>query len=403
MKSIVFFLFGMMAWANITFAQSPAPKLFKVTGSIKGNTQISKINVVYDNKGLIVVPVKNGQYNISGSITEPTIMHLTSIDKEGGSDLESRYDLYLISGNVVLQSDKTLSNSNVSGAGAKWDKDYQYFTKQIRLKDELKMSLINETMNLYSSQLAFKKGKSPSYYGRKEYQKDSIRYLEVQPLSIKNQDSILARDILLPYIKKNPESPVGLWALINIGGVGKDKNEIVNYASQNLCFEQLSPSVRALSFAKMFKEKLDLKGGLQLGKPAPDFNLPDTLGQRISLSSLRGKYVLVDFWASWCVPCRAEVPHFRSAYNKYKSKGFTILGVSALTPMNSIDVTNWKKAIVEDQSHWLHVFDEKKEVGKRYGINSIPFNFLVDPNGVIIAINVMGINLEKKLKELLGE
>ncbi|WP_298715952.1 TlpA disulfide reductase family protein [Chitinophaga sp.] len=136
-----------------------------------------------------------------------------------------------------------------------------------------------------------------------------------------------------------------------------------------------------------------------IGQVAPDFVLPDPSGKQIHLSSFKGKYVLVDFWASWCGPCRQENPNVVAAYNQYKNKNFTILGVSL-----DKEKANWLKAISDDQLTWTHVSDLKfweSSVVPLYGINAIPTNILVDPAGKIIAANLRGSALESKLAEVL--
>jgi peroxiredoxin len=140
-----------------------------------------------------------------------------------------------------------------------------------------------------------------------------------------------------------------------------------------------------------------------IGAIAPDFTLPDANGTPVTLSSYKGKYVLIDFWASWCGPCRQENPNVVKAYNKYKTKKFTIIGVSLDKP-GAKDA--WMSAIKNDGLTWTQVSDLQfwdNKAAKLYGITSIPQNFLLDPTGKIIAKNLRGGDLEAKLAEIFGK
>jgi peroxiredoxin len=153
--------------------------------------------------------------------------------------------------------------------------------------------------------------------------------------------------------------------------------------------------------AKAFISMVDKMKTIAIGQPAPEIALPDTTGQVVKLSSMKGKYVLVDFWAKWCGPCRQENPNVVRVYHKFKDKGFTVFGVSLDRKKE-----DWMRAIAEDKLAWTHVSDLKywqSEAAKTYNITGIPFSLLLDPNGVIIAKNLRGAALEKKLTEVFNK
>ncbi|MBL6950921.1 MAG: TlpA family protein disulfide reductase, partial [Bacteroidales bacterium] len=162
----------------------------------------------------------------------------------------------------------------------------------------------------------------------------------------------------------------------------------------------LDTNMNGSSYYDKLMDRVEILKSVQIGQPAPDFTQNDTAGNPLTLSSLQGKYLLVDFWASWCGPCRAENPNVVEAWKKYHKKGFDILGVSL-----DRNKEKWIEAIDKDDLTWNQVSDLQywsNDASKLYGVNSIPANVLIDPEGIIIARNLRGEDLQLKLEEILG-
>jgi peroxiredoxin len=206
-------------------------------------------------------------------------------------------------------------------------------------------------------------------------------------VSMKSEEKF--HEAIVDYVSKNPSSVIGAWSVRG--------NLLYNEQLKNLqkFYSEFTPAVQQSKYGKAIKKEIDIEEKMQVGMVAPDFTMNDSTGKPVTLSSFKGKYVLVDFWASWCGPCRRENPNVVEAYKKFKDKNFTILGVSLDENKDA-----WMKAIKDDGLVWNHVCDLKgwqNAAAQQYGIRSIPSNYLLDTEGKILAHNLRGEELEKTL------
>lgn len=225
------------------------------------------------------------------------------------------------------------------------------------------------------------------YQQYRKVKKEEQPVLEQKIADTRNQ----IREVQDKYIAAHPESIVSLTMVTDRGGMG-------DYPEVNAIYQTLGPKAKASSEGKRVAERLALLKRSEIGSPMLNFTQNDVDGKSVSFSSFRGKYVLVDFWASWCGPCRAENPNVLREYNKYKDKNFTVVGISLDDKPDS-----WKKAIKDDGMPWTQLSDSKgwkNEVSTYYGIQGIPMTFLIDPQGNIIAKGLRGAMLSGKLEEL---
>ena len=321
---------------------------------------------------------EKGKYRFTGNLQEPvpaTLRVKYAADEKGVRPAMNRNRdlamIFLQAGKIKIAASDSFSNIQVKGSPA-------YTTYAALLKEGKSYEARLEP--LYAKYSEFSKAKDQQGMDQTEKEIDAV--------NAEKKEKVFAA-----FVQANPASPVALYALQQYAGwdINPDKLEPL--------FNLLSASNQALPSAVLLKEDLEIAKKTGIGRIAMDFTQNDTLGNPVQLTSLRGKYLLVDFWASWCGPCRAENPNVVKVFQKYKDRNFHIIGVSLDRPGQK---EKWMKAIHDDKLEWTHVSDLKfwnNEVAKQYGIKAIPQNLLLDPEGKIIAKNLRGEELDTKLTE----
>ncbi|HMI05819.1 MAG TPA: TlpA disulfide reductase family protein [Pedobacter sp.] len=333
-------------------------QITSVSGELKGFKEEQVVFYYYkgDKSVSDTIKVKDGKFSWKPNLSEP--------QKVGAMLFQRYFQFFAEPGNISVTGGPAVEDLKVTGS--KSQDEYEAYDKTLKDLDDLE---------------------SPLYQKWGKGTKEAQVALEEKVDSLRN----VRRSRNDKYIAAHPKSSLSLSLVA-------DKAMMGTYDKVQAAYATLDKSAQATAAGKRIAERLVLLERSAIGTPMLDFTQNDTEGKPVRFADFKGKYVLVDFWASWCGPCRAENPNVLKAYNQYKDKNFTVVGVSL-----DDKGENWKKAIKDDNMPWTQVSDLKgwkNEVSTYYGIMGIPSTLLVDPQGKIIAKDLRGEMLNKKLAEL---
>jgi thiol-disulfide isomerase/thioredoxin len=391
MKKILLVL---AASAFVMSCKKLADNEFEITGTV--DPSLNGKSLFLEKQGPMgftavdTVKIENGKFLFKGTVKEPEFQFISI---EGKPD--QKLDLVLEHGTIEIEMDKdSIFKSKKSGT----------------YNNDMLSEYVKKTESFKKEEDAFKKKNRDVYMAA--YQKQdqaTMDNLNEQYKKIKEKREAFDMD----FIKANPKAYINIFLLGQIAGSKSPEEAKKLYASLD---PELKKTEKGKELGKMFNEvpipaaepaqpaapaEAPGKSNAEPGSTAPAFSANTPAGKKLSLKEAMGKVTIVDFWASWCKPCRMENPNVVAMYKEYHAKGLNIIGVSL-----DKDAVSWKKAIADDNLTWNHVsnlmfWDEP--IAKLYGVESIPATFVLDANGKIVAKDLRGEELKAKVAELLAK
>ncbi|MCU4177134.1 redoxin domain-containing protein [Carboxylicivirga sp. N1Y90] len=360
--------FGTLMAVVLLTACQMQPAGFTLKGKLTGEADKALIVNVVDKDGLSAIDtltLVDGVVDFQTTLDQPMLIVIQLEGARGGLTFFGENVAYTIDGDINALADAVVTGGELFNANKTLD-DLQ---KEINNKgEELRVA-----------------------YGAASQAGDTARQSEIVKEFEAGQKQL--EDAQIKFVDENPTSPISAFIVSNVYR-HKPLEEIKEGVAK------LDASLSTSPYYQVISERVAKLEKVAIGQPAPDFTMNDADGNPVSLSSFKGKLILVDFWASWCGPCRRENPNVVKLYAEFKDKGFDILGVSLDQKKDA-----WLKAIEDDQLTWNHVSDLKgwgNDAAKLYAVSGIPHTVLIDAEGVIIAKNLRGDELHNKVAELLN-
>ncbi|TGV04881.1 TlpA disulfide reductase family protein [Flavivirga rizhaonensis] len=379
----------------INCKEDPKHDGFTISGTINGLdsgwVKLIKPRVFFTDTITVLdsTEIKNGKFTFKGKVDHVDYVQL---------NLAPRLNAYFFLENSPITLDVNIDNAE---KGSGYIPPIVTGSKTQDLYDLQRAKI--DSIRGQNKYLVFKKQRQDVIEAKRTNDKAFLEQVQANMVASESLEDELQEELKkykIQFLKENPSSPVS----VHIFGI--TFSEIVMNREEMKAVYSLfqGDALKANRFRALKKTYEDYIEKFAIGATVPDFTLKTLEGNDLTLSKVKGDYILVDFWASWCIPCRASFPHLKDIYNKYKTNGFEVVAVATGDKDDK-----WRKAIEKDQTVWKHVFDTAKDskgkngdIADAYGVPYLPTTYLLDNNRKIIGRNLSKKELEIKLEELFG-